>query len=98
MRTPRSGHNLCDIRNVQINWAEIQEDATNDNFQARKTLCHEVGHTLGASHYAGTTNSPDPDGFGWFLNSCMISGIHDSGALWTRSYGAHHLSHINNRF
>jgi hypothetical protein len=28
----------------------------------------------------------------------MITGIHDSGAAWTRTYGAHHRSHINNWF
>lgn len=88
----------CDMRDVRIAWGEIRRLAVNDNFEARHTLCHEVGHTLGVRHYSGTTNSPDPDGFGWYLNSCMISGIADSGSPWTRQYGEHHRAHINGAF
>ncbi|RYD54218.1 MAG: hypothetical protein EOP83_22360 [Verrucomicrobiaceae bacterium] len=93
-----AGATTCDRRDVRFNWGEVREDATNDNFFARMNLCHEVGHTLGARHYASTSSSPDSDGMGGRINSCMISGVHDSGALWTRSYGAHHRAHINNYF
>lgn len=90
-----AGSSRCDSREARIDWGEIRRLATHDNYQARKTLCHEVGHTLGANHYANWLVNPDGT---WASNSCMISGLHDSGDVWTRSYGPHHISHINGWF
>jgi hypothetical protein len=81
----------CDQWVVRINWSAIQQESSNVGFQARKTLCHETGHTLGADHYS-SPDTPDPS------NSCMISGLWDSGAAWTRTYGQHHRNHINGWF
>jgi hypothetical protein len=90
LRTNAEGY--CDSWSIDIDWEQIQQDAVNDGYQARKTLCHEIGHSLGLHHYSAGSS---PDGA---TNSCMITGIHDSGAAWTRTYGAHHRSHINNWF
>jgi len=80
----------CDQFVVRINWSYIQQVASDAGFQARKTLCHETGHTLGVDHY-DPPYTPSPDSY----NSCMISGLWDSGAAWTRTYGQHHKNHIN---
>ena len=85
----------CDARQVRIYWAEIKRDANYPKRQARKTLCHEVGHTLGLNHYRSWV--ANPDGY-WAPHSCMISGIHDHGDARSRSFGAHHVAHINRRF
>lgn len=87
-RVLNSLNNRCDSHEVRIAWGEIKQYAANDGFEARHTLCHEIGHSLGASHYS-QGGSPDVSS-----NSCLISGVWDSGAAWTRSYGAHHRAHI----
>ncbi|WP_436701856.1 hypothetical protein [Nocardioides sp. BYT-33-1] len=82
----------CDSWAVTIDWELIQAVATNDNYEARHTICHEIGHTLGVKHY---TPGFSPDGA---TNSCMISGLADSGAAWTKTYGPHHVAHIDSWF
>jgi hypothetical protein len=87
-----NANGYCDSWSVDIDWEAIKQHATNDGYQARKTLCHEIGHTLGLQHYAAGAS---PDGA---VNSCMISGVWDSGAAWTRTYGDHHRRHIDSWF
>ncbi|GAA3683484.1 hypothetical protein GCM10022237_47690 [Nocardioides ginsengisoli] len=87
-----NGNGYCDSWAVDIDWEVIKQDAVNDGYAARFTLCHEIGHTLGVKHYPAGSS---PDGA---TNSCMLSLLTDTGAAWTRSYGAHHRSHINNWF
>lgn len=81
----------CDRFLARISWSEIQLWSTRPNHQARKTICHEIGHTLGADHYPNAASSPDGD-----QQSCLRSGVHDHNYFWERSYGPHHISHINN--
>ncbi|GAA4817764.1 hypothetical protein ACFQ0K_09205 [Nocardioides caeni] len=83
----------CDQWHVRIDWDVIREVASNDGYQARKTLCHEIGHSLGADHYLLSIESPD-----YPTQTCMISGLYDSGAAWTRTYGGFHRAHINTWF
>jgi len=90
IRTNANGY--CDTRAVTIDWDLIQAVSTHPNYQARKTICHEIGHTLGVRHYSAGSS---PDGT---TNSCMISGVYDSGADWTKQYGPHHVAHINSWF
>lgn len=87
----------CDRYVVNLNKAAMDAGATNDANQYRKTACHELGHTAGASHYGAFTGPIDstapvyPD--------CMMSGIQDSGNTASRTYNSHHrTSHINRFF
>jgi hypothetical protein len=84
----------CDQWDLSINWSVIQQYATNVGYQARYTLCHEIGHTVGVQHY-NSGNSPDTNPY---RDSCLITGLHDSGAAWTRQYGPDHKGHVNNWF
>jgi len=94
----------CDEWIIRINWDLIagwdNPDLNNAN-QARKTSCHELGHTLGLAHYGNGDpyhNPPDwvmDNGEPQYIQSCMRSGVADSGALWTKSWGAHHIGHVN---
>lgn len=80
--------NRCDRWRLQISVAWIQALAANVGFEYRHTACHEIGHTVGLSHYEGVGGyqyPPDFDGG----HSCMRSGVWDSGDPWTRNLGAH---------
>lgn len=86
----------CDQWRVRIAWGLIQQLASNPGYQARKTLCHEIGHTVGLAHYGnGDPYTTSPDGSN---HSCMRSGIFDGGQLWTRSYGAHDRTAIRDNW
>jgi hypothetical protein len=88
----RLANGRCGRRDVKVNWGYIQNVAGNPGYQARKTLCHEIGHTLGVNHYDQDIYNPD----GYFSpDSCLRSGLFDSGAAWTRTYGPDHRTHIN---
>lgn len=60
--------------------------------QRTKTSCHELGHTVGVSHYAGS-NLPGSDS----AHSCMRSGeVKLSWRDRITYYGNHHrYQHIN---
>lgn len=82
----------CGRRDVRIDWANIVEYATNVGYQARNTLCHEIGHTLGVRHFTGPIDNPDGQ---LAPLSCLKVDINDSGAAWERRYGPDHRAHIN---
>lgn len=87
---------VCGSWRVRIAWGEIRFYATNDNYEARHTICHELGHTVALNHYGPNniiTSSPDAP-----AHSCMRSGVWDSGAVEYKSYGADHRAHINAYF
>jgi hypothetical protein len=84
----------CDRWNVLINNYYIQLRAANDGYQQRKSICHELGHSLGLVHYEGAAATPDVNG----IQSCLRTGLWDNGAAASRTYGPHHRSHINNHF
>ncbi|XBB70180.1 hypothetical protein ABFU82_12965 [Nocardioides sp. WV_118_6] len=84
----------CDQWRVRINVEAINVAATNPGYQIRKTICHEVGHTVGLWHYgAGDPYTGPADRNG--ADNCMKSGLADGGQAWTRSYGPHDASAIN---
>lgn len=63
----RSG-NICDNADVRIS----SNTTTLPSNERRKTVCHEVGHSAGATHHSGT---------GW---GCMISGSSTSSIYVTQ--------------
>lgn len=83
-----NSNNYCDRHRVRISWSEIQLQATRDNYQARKTLCHETGHTLGLDHYRIDYSRSD-------RHDCMRSGVYDSGSETYQTYSNHHVGHVN---
>lgn len=71
---------VCNHSEVTVDPAEIFIGA-NDEEDLTKTLCHEIGHSVGLTHGG--------------LTDCMRNGeIPDPGVVW-RSYDAHHKGHIN---
>lgn len=72
----------CETANVKINTNVITSLS-----QTRKTMCHEVGHSVGLVHYdSAPSGNPGP--------SCMISGTST-----VSTYSAHEKSgHINARY
>lgn len=91
-----NSNSFCDRWRVRINYSLINSyssTSTATTNGVRKTVCHEVGHTLGLAHYGnGDPYFNSPDGS---TNSCMISGYQGGGQAWTRTYGPHHVGHIN---
>lgn len=83
----------CDQWHLRINYDAVKQYSSNSGYQARKTLCHEIGHTLAVLHYLLATESPD-----YPAQSCLAMGRYDSGAAWTRRYGGDHRVHINTWF
>jgi hypothetical protein len=57
-----------------------------DNHQKAKTICHEVGHSVGLAH--GTTVD--------FWTDCMLSGVAPAGVQYEQ-YTVHHRNHANSR-
>jgi hypothetical protein len=64
-----------------------------DYTQRRKTLCHEIGHSVGLQHYtsAGSGAVPGEN------NDCMKSGPVD-GDVWWIEYSDHHQAHIDTAY
>ncbi|MFI0366696.1 hypothetical protein ACH35V_02385 [Actinomadura sp. 1N219] len=80
----------CDRVAAVLNQQVIDENANNDESQYTKTACHELGHSVGLSHYPD-----DPPGNG---HDCMRSGIWDNGDIAYRTYNGHHVGHLNDWF
>lgn len=85
----------CDRFRVRVDVdGTIRRDANTIAYQVRKTICHEVGHTVGLWHYGNGdpyVASSETSG----ANNCMRSGIWDNGNAWTRTYGTHDRTEIN---
>lgn len=67
-----------------------------DIYGLRKTICHELGHTMGLTHYKDNDNDfPNaPSG----QQDCMISGIVPDDSDTYGVYSNHHKGHINAEF
>jgi len=84
----------CDRADVVLNKPEIDQYASNNENEYSHTACHELGHSVGLSHYPDITAPADNGG----RNDCMRSGLHDTGHWHWTSYNDHHLAHINSVF
>ncbi|WP_146207296.1 hypothetical protein [Nocardioides silvaticus] len=82
----------CDQWRIRVSYGEIQQYAADPPAETRHTTCHELGHSVALDHYGATS----PDGAG--NHSCMRSGLWDGGQEWTRTYGPHHINHINSNW
>lgn len=71
----------CDRYDVTIDFIEIAE-GEDDEIDGRKTICHELGHSVGLTHH--------DSGY-----KCMITGpVPSTDGQWRR-YEDHHIAHIN---
>jgi len=88
----------CDQWNVQLN-TDLISASKYPTQQKRQTVCHELGHTLGVSHYPapGSAISPPTYPSGDSGYSCMRSGeVTSISTNWFKTYGTHHITkHIN---
>lgn len=89
-----AGVKRCDRFDVRIDRPQIVADqaffgtgTVADNI--RKTTCHELGHSMGLSHYSAG-NAPEGQ------RSCMISGHVATNQF--RLLSAHHIDHVNEMF
>lgn len=88
----------CNRYDLAIDRVEILA-ATPDAFDGvglAKTICHELGHSMGLTHYKdGNNDFPNaPDG----QSDCMISGVVPNGEGYWTIYSNHHKAHINWEF
>lgn len=90
----RRPNGTCDQFRIRLFKNEI-DDSEFPASQLRKTACHELGHSLGVSHYFGS-DVPGSD----TQHSCMRSlDVPLPNLTWHTSYGPHHInSHINPSF
>ncbi len=93
-----TSHNLsgsCNRFDVQLDTGEIGAQGGPYTANVRKTICHEIGHTLGLDHYSKNPDWSSPvEG----QHDCMISGATSDNVTW-RTYGEHHINdHINPEF
>lgn len=65
---------ICYHSQASLNTAKLT-----DSFNKNKTMCHEIGHSVGLTHGGGTTD-------------CMLNG---PVSQQTSSYNSHHREHIN---
>ncbi len=84
------GQYVCVSRSIYCWAAELTVDpaqiniGSNDTEDLRKTLCHEVGHSVGLTHH-------DPP-----YDDCMINGEIPDTSVQYRRYNSHHkITHIN---
>ena len=98
MRTHSNGR--CDRSRIRIDFDEIWAQSGTAGVPGtydtnwRKTVCHELGHSMGLTHYKVAAFPAAPDG----QNSCMISGHIASTSTAFIVYSAHHKNHINANF
>lgn len=93
-----SDSSVCDQHHLYIG-SEVINATSMPHQQYIKTVCHELGHTVGLYHYA-----PIGGGVTTGAHDCMASGdvailsqaayIGNLGT-WLHTYNAHHLGHIN---
>lgn len=84
----RNSNNYCDLYRIKLNKSIINA-ASHPASLRRKTTCHELGHTVGVRHYAGS-DLPGKD----TAHSCMRSGaVPAPDKAWHTRYGAHHRTH-----
>lgn len=57
----------------------------------QKTICHEIGHTVGLTHYKVAAYPGPPEG----QEDCMRSGDLPNGDPIWRTYSVHHKNEIN---
>ncbi len=74
----------CDQYYVTLDPAQINVGSNDD---ADKTVCHELGHTVGLTHGSGGGDGGTDD--------CMISGERPSTNSQYERYSSHHKEHIN---
>lgn len=71
---------VCNHSTVIVDRAELQI-GDHDIEDMEKTMCHEVGHSVGLTHGGNT--------------DCMLNGEIPSTSIVWRTYDSHHKSHIN---
>ena len=76
----------CDQYYVTLDPAQINV-GSNDDADTDKTVCHELGHTVGLTHGSGGGDGGTDD--------CMISGERPSTNSQYERYSSHHKEHIN---
>ena len=81
---PNSGDDRCSAANIKIN---PNPGVLVDNHQRRKTICHEIGHSVGMMDGTNTAT---------YWNDCMVSGTVAAGNQWEQ-YNSHHRTHANSR-
>jgi len=79
-------HGHCDQFYVTIDPTAINV-GPNDDADTDKTICHELGHTVGLSH--------GPGGGDGGADDCMISGERPSLYSRYERYSGHHKGHID---
>lgn len=86
---------VCDRSRAQIDESYIAQQRYPITTR-RKTICHEVGHTVGLTHYKDADRDyPSP---AENQHDCMISGTLPSPDDVWKAYSTHHKSHINDNF
>jgi hypothetical protein len=89
--TNRSG-TVCSAAHLYINEGYIST-LVYPVTTLRKTECHEIGHSVGLTHYNDVNGDyPDPPSG---QDDCMISGSLPSASSVFTTYGTHHINHIN---
>lgn len=75
---------FCDQSYAYIDFNAISDAGGPYEANVKKTMCHELGHSVGLSH--GTT-----------YGGCMVSGKVTSDLSYRR-YASHHVAHVNDWF
>jgi hypothetical protein len=79
-----SGDERCTSATIRIN---STARVLTTNHQRSKTICHEIGHSVGLAH-----GNPDSG----FHDDCMVSGAVTAGLEWEQ-FNQHHVDHANSR-
>lgn len=87
---------VCTSADVLVDENQIDSDEGSFDHNLNKTLRHEVGHSVGLSHYAGTAENPEESPVAGTDDSMIGGGVDDDG-LWI-TYTQHHRDHINNAY